>query len=201
MEDSAENFPLTVEALIELYLPVKPQIEARLMDFRHIWETASDEDIFRELVFCLLTPQSKAKTCWKAVQRLERKCMIAEAVPAAITEELVGVRFNQRKAEYICLARSQFAAQSLRKTLADFAGPAAAREWLVENVKGGSWAELGSLAEGDLIVEVDGRPVDKVDALRRELERVAASKEKVVVLKVLRGIHTCYLEIEPNWKN
>jgi serine protease Do len=72
---------------------------------------------------------------------------------------------------------------------------------LVENVKGGSWAELGSLTEGDLILEVDGRPVDKVDALRRELERVAASKEKVVLLKVLRGIHTAYLEIEPNWKN
>jgi S1-C subfamily serine protease len=72
---------------------------------------------------------------------------------------------------------------------------------LVENVKGGSWAELGSLSEGDLIVEVDGRPVDKVDTLRRELERAAASKEPVVVIKVLRGIHTCYLEIEPNWKN
>jgi serine protease Do len=72
---------------------------------------------------------------------------------------------------------------------------------LVENVKGGSWAELGSLSEGDLIVEVDGRPVDKVDSLRHELERVAAGKEPVVVLKVLRGIHTCYLEIEPNWKN
>ena len=111
------------------------------MDFRHIWETASDEDLFRELIFCLLTPQSKAKTCWKAVQRLERKCMIAEAVPAAITEELVGVRFNQRKAEYICLARSQFAARSLRKTLADFAGPVAAREWLVENVKGLGYKE------------------------------------------------------------
>lgn len=72
---------------------------------------------------------------------------------------------------------------------------------LVENVKGGSWAELGSLMEGDLILEVDGRTVDKLDALRRELERVAASKEKVVVIKVLRGIHTAYLEIEPNWKN
>ncbi len=72
---------------------------------------------------------------------------------------------------------------------------------LVETVKGGSWAELGSLTEGDLILEVDGHPVDRVDALRRELERVAASKEKVVVIKVLRGIHSAYLEIEPNWKN
>jgi serine protease Do len=72
---------------------------------------------------------------------------------------------------------------------------------LVENVTPGSWAELGSLAAGDLIVEVDGRPVGSLDALRRELERVAADKEKTVVIKVLRGIHTCYLEIEPNWKN
>ena len=72
---------------------------------------------------------------------------------------------------------------------------------LVESVKAGSWAELGSLSDGDLILEVDGRPVDNVDALRRELERIAASKEKVVVIKVLRGIHTCYLELEPNWKN
>jgi serine protease Do len=72
---------------------------------------------------------------------------------------------------------------------------------LVESVKAGSWAELGTLSAGDLILQVDGRPVGNVDALRRELERVAADKEKVVVIKVLRGIHTCYLEIEPNWKN
>jgi S1-C subfamily serine protease len=72
---------------------------------------------------------------------------------------------------------------------------------LVENVKGGSWAQLGSLTDGDLILEVNGRLVDSVDSLRRELERIAAAKEKRVVIKVLRGIHTCYLEIEPNWKN
>jgi len=72
---------------------------------------------------------------------------------------------------------------------------------LVESVKAGSWAELGSLSDGDLILEVDGRPTDNVDALRRELERTAASKAKVVVMKVLRGIHTSYLELEPNWKN
>jgi len=72
---------------------------------------------------------------------------------------------------------------------------------LVESVKSGSWAELGSLSASDLILEVDGRPVGNVDSLRRELERAAADKEKVVVIKVLRGIHTCYLEIEPNWKN
>ena len=72
---------------------------------------------------------------------------------------------------------------------------------LVESVKSGSWAELGSLTDGDLILEVNGRPVDSVDALRREMERIAAAKAKEVVIKVLRGIHTCYLELEPNWKD
>ena len=72
---------------------------------------------------------------------------------------------------------------------------------LVEEVKSGSWAELGTLSAGDLILEVNGQPVENVDALRRQMEQIAASKEKVVVIKVLRGIHTSFLEIEPNWKN
>jgi serine protease Do len=71
---------------------------------------------------------------------------------------------------------------------------------LVEDVQSGSWAELGSLSAGDLILEVNGQRVDGVDALRQQMERIAACKEKVVVIKVLRGIHTSYLEIEPNWK-
>lgn len=132
---------LTVQELMDLYTPVKGQIEARLGEFRHILETANDEDLFRELVFCLLTPQSKAKSCWKAVQRLDRKCMMAAGEPSEIQEELVGVRFNQRKAEYICRARFMFCERSLRATLTGFGSSAAAREWLVENVKGLGYKE------------------------------------------------------------
>ena len=72
---------------------------------------------------------------------------------------------------------------------------------LVEDVKSRQLGRAGLASAGDLILEVDGQPVDNVDALRREMERIAASKEQVVVIKVLRGIHTSYLEIEPNWKN
>lgn len=72
---------------------------------------------------------------------------------------------------------------------------------LVESVKSGSWAELGSLASGDLILEVDGQPVTGVETLRTTLEKVASAKKSLVVMKVLRGIHTSYLHFEPNWKN
>jgi hypothetical protein len=60
---------------------------------------------------------------------------------------------------------------------------------------------LANLYAGDLLVDVDGHPVDDVDSLRRVMETVAAARKPVVVMKVMRGIHTAYLEFEPNWKN
>ena len=72
---------------------------------------------------------------------------------------------------------------------------------LVEEVKPGSWAELGSLYVGDLILEVEGSPVENVDVLKQQMERIATDKLRMVVVKVMRGIHTLYLELEPNWKN
>jgi hypothetical protein len=33
------------------------------------------------------------------------------------------------------------------------------------------------------------------------MEKVAAQKKRTVVIKVQRGIHTSYLELEPNWKD
>jgi serine protease Do len=72
---------------------------------------------------------------------------------------------------------------------------------LVEDVKPGSWAELASLYNGDLILEVDGEPVNNVDMLKQKMLHIAEIKKSLVVMKVLRGIHTSYLQLEPNWKN
>jgi serine protease Do len=72
---------------------------------------------------------------------------------------------------------------------------------LIEEVKPGSWAELANLYAGDLVVEVDGQPVGNVDALRQVMEKIAAAKKPSVVMKVARGIHSAYLEFEPNWKH
>jgi serine protease Do len=71
---------------------------------------------------------------------------------------------------------------------------------LVEEVKSGSWAELGSLSTDDLIVEVDGQPVKGVETLREIFQKIVAEKKAFVVIKVLRGIHTAFLELEPTWK-
>ncbi len=72
---------------------------------------------------------------------------------------------------------------------------------LIEEVKPGSWAELANLYAGDLVVEVDGQPVGNVDALRQAMDKIAAAQKPAVVMKVMRGIHSAYLEFEPDWKH
>lgn len=187
MDSQGEIKTLGVEELMNLYAPVKEIIETRLMDFQHIWERASDEELFRELVFCLLTPQSKAKTCWKAVQRLTRKDMIAKGEPGQVQEELAGVRFSNRKAEYICLARNTFCERSLRATLAGFNGPLAAREWLVGNIKGLGYKEashfLRNVGLGEELAILD-RHILKNLALLGVIEEVPNSPTKRIYLEI-----------------
>jgi len=70
---------------------------------------------------------------------------------------------------------------------------------LVTEVKEGGWAALGRLAVGDLITAVDGEPVTDVASLKDKISRVVAEKRKTTVLRIIRGIHTMFLELEPQW--
>jgi serine protease Do len=70
---------------------------------------------------------------------------------------------------------------------------------MVDEVRSGSWAELGTLYIGDLIIEIAGQPVAGIDDTRAIMERAAAERQSFIVLKVLRGIHTRYLALEPKW--
>lgn len=72
---------------------------------------------------------------------------------------------------------------------------------LVDEITPGSWAALGDLYVGDLILSIDGTPIENVEGMKARMDQVAAEKPKSVVFKVLRGIHTLYLEIMPKWTN
>ena len=72
---------------------------------------------------------------------------------------------------------------------------------LVETVSEGSWAAVGHLAVGDVIVEVAGRPTRGVGALEEVMKAVAAERPRAVVFRVRRGIHDIYLELKPQWSN
>lgn len=130
----------TLEELKVLHRALEPEISARLKDFDLLRKKGDEDRLFGELTFCLLTPQSRARSCWAAVESLEGKGLIFEGEPVQIQDELWGVRFKYRKAEYVCLARERLRGR-IGALLEEFDDPRVAREWLVANVKGMGYKE------------------------------------------------------------
>ena len=72
---------------------------------------------------------------------------------------------------------------------------------LITEVKDGGWAALGDLQVNDIVQFVNDTPVADVVELQAQMQSVSDQKMKFVVLRVLRGIHTRYLELQSNWEN
>lgn len=80
-------------------------------------------------------------------------------------------------------------------------------EKLPEDLKGvlitatipAGWAALGGLYTGDIVLAIDGKPVDSIDTLKVILADVEKEKRSPIVFFVRRGITTRYVELEPAW--
>ena len=132
------------EDLVELYLSIKDPILSRMEDFKRMWFEGKEEDIFAELVFCLLTPQSNAKICWAVLQDLVDKGLLLKGDSTMIAEEIRKVRFRFNKSGYIVSARDFFMLDgniSIRSKIAERENIKETREWLVRNIKGLGYKE------------------------------------------------------------
>lgn len=130
-----------MEELLKAYDERKPEITRRLSEFRAL-QHAPEEKLFAELAFCLLTPQSKARICDKAVSSLEHSGALLSGSPTEILKHLTGVRFPANKARYIAGARKLFTnTRGLEIKNRITGNPTEAREWLVKNVKGLGYKE------------------------------------------------------------
>jgi len=70
---------------------------------------------------------------------------------------------------------------------------------LVSEIKKGGWAAVGNLRVDDLIKEIQGQKIRTAEDVENQLKVVAKDKPASIVLYVMRGIHSRYLEIEPSW--
>jgi N-glycosylase/DNA lyase len=147
----------------QIYRQKKGDISFRLKEFRSIWAQGSEEDIFGELAFCLLTPQTKAKTCWAAIERLKSKGILFRGNALQIRQLLFDIRFMNNKAKYIENARTLFTNNngiSIKPSISQFGKDIPkCREWLVNNVKGIGYKEashfLRNIGFGDKIAILD----------------------------------------------
>ena len=134
---------VAIAELKQFYEKQKDPVQKRLQEFKLVL-LQEDNDVFAELCFCLLTPQSSAKTCWAAVTRLKEKSLLLKGEPGELEPLLRDVRFNDSKAKYIVEARETFSKSGdlrVKPHLRSFANNYELREWLVENVKGLGYKE------------------------------------------------------------
>ena len=128
--------------LKDSYERKKQKIRERLQYFKKVWKK-SDEDIFTELCFCLLTPQSRARICDKVIKNLRKNDILFTGSVDEIRLKLEGVRFPENKARYIVDVRKLFIKSGKIRIKREF-NPEdinTTREWLVKNVKGFGYKE------------------------------------------------------------
>lgn len=123
-----------LDRLKQDYAKMRPAIESRLKEFTEMWKAGTDETVFRELVFCLFTPQSKAKSCWASVETVCGHDMLLPGSAEQVSACMTGVRFHHTKAERVVEARKYLI--GLKARISGFGSPSEAREWLVANVDG-----------------------------------------------------------------
>jgi len=151
-----------ISQLKRIYGIKKNEIISRLKEFKKLWSDGNDEEIFTELAFCILTPQSKAKSCWDAIAKLEKQDLLSKGTIKQIKQGLNCVRFKNKKAEYIVRARKLFTNSErvfTKPVLSRFTDVRECREWLVQNIKGIGYKEashfLRNIGFGEKIAILD----------------------------------------------
>jgi len=117
-----------IKKLLDFYEKKKNLIKS----FISSCDVKNDECLFGELCFCILTPQSRAKNCREAINRLKTDKKLFTADLEELRSYLKGVRFPDVKAERIIEAREKL--PELKIVINS--DPEKLREWLMKNING-----------------------------------------------------------------
>jgi N-glycosylase/DNA lyase len=183
--------------LFNLYLIHRQTITERLAQFARLWHECSEADLFRELAFCLLTPQSKARQCWQAVECLCDNGLLFGGNRTDIATELRSkVRFHNNKAEYLVRARELFTAGGalqVRTTLLAQGHPIEMRRWLAERVVGMGYKEashfLRNVGQGEDLAILD-RHILRNLATYGVIDRMPTSLSRKKYLDIERAMRS-----------
>lgn len=116
---------------------ISTKISQRIKEFKDI-NKESNEELFSELCFCLLTANFNAEKTIK-IQKEIGKCFLSDN-QGQLEEKLktYGHRFPNKRAEYIHKAKS---CKDKLNEVVSFHDKKALREWIVKNIKGLGYKE------------------------------------------------------------
>lgn len=172
------------------YLEHRSVIDERLAEFRAVPEG----EYLWELLYCLLTPQSRAVNAGAVVEKLKQGNFLTERFdPTSILRDPEHyIRFHNQKARRLLAAadRESEIREALTREDLDAAGR---REWLVANINGLGWKEASHFLRniGHLDLAIIDRHILKHMQLSGAIESIPPSI----------GTRRVYLELESRFRD
>ena len=118
---------------------VKITITKRIAEFKRIGKS-SDNEIFKELCFCLLTANYDAKKAITIQQKMGNVFLIPDLEIIRSNLKLLGYRFPNVRAKYIFLAQQH--KDGIREIINKYKNNSSnLRQWFVNNIKGLGYKE------------------------------------------------------------
>ena len=149
------------EEILKIHKAIKKEIEKAIKNYKKVWE-GTEKEIFAEMAFCILTPQSKAKNAWQAIINLVENGLLYKGKPEEIVEFLNIVRFKNNKSRYLVELRELMTIDRKlqpKKILSKLGNTFEKRKWILKNVKGMGLKEanhvLRNLGFGENIAILD----------------------------------------------
>lgn len=162
LKNKDNEYKKEIKKLKILYKEKKSEITSQINKFIDTWANGTDEALFSELAFCILTPQSKAKTCWAIIEHLKETGTLFNGDKKEISSALKTVRFHNNKSKYLLQARNNFISIKnylLKNKHGRLTDSYSCRDWLVKNIKGFGYKEashfLRNIGRGENLAILD----------------------------------------------
>ncbi|RRD38905.1 N-glycosylase/DNA lyase [Leptotrichia sp. OH3620_COT-345] len=124
--------------ILEIYIKIKKDIDKAIKGYKKSWGK-NEKEIFAEVAFCILTPQSKAKNAWQAIITLVNNGLLFNGKAEEIAEYLNIVRFKNNKSRYLVELRELMTENGKlqpKKILSEKGDTFEKRKWIFKNIKG-----------------------------------------------------------------
>jgi N-glycosylase/DNA lyase len=176
---------------LKFYDENKVRIKSFLDEFE---KKPEDKQMLGELVFCICTPQSKAKYCRAFVESIKSDNTIFSLNLEEFRRRMDGIRFSDRKAEFIIEARNKFPKikEKINSNDSDL------REWLIKNVKG-----LGMKESAHVLRNLGYKGLVMIDVhVQRFLRKMGLydSEKKSLTKKQYEELEQKFLELSDKLK-
>jgi|YelNatPaOPRAMG01_1025707.scaffolds.fasta_scaffold26378_5 N-glycosylase/DNA lyase len=167
------------------------RVKDRVESFKALGKYGTDEEVFSELCFCILTANSRARV-GIAAQRELGAASFLNMEEGRLSRKLrsLGCRFYNLKAKYIVNARKFY---EIREILSDFSSVVEKRDWLARNILGMAYKEsshfLRNIGELDVaILDVHVLRILFKYGVFRSLERPKNRKEYITLEDEMRPL-------------